>query len=392
MNEVVALDRAIGKDRAMVHLRSSIFFFGNIADQLEECIFRVKFRTRMRALKTILIIVLALGVILLVLAFTGPKESVVKRSVVIDATPAEVYPHIASLKKMHDWSPWREMDRDQKNTWSGADGTVGSYEEWEGDTVGTGRQEIVALEQDRKVTTDLRFFEPWESQSTVSLELAPEGEGTRVDWIMTSKNEGLGRLMAVFMDMDKMIGPDFEKGLQNLKAVTEEEAKAAQALLQSKTHRGYVIETIERPTTTYIGKRAKVKFADIEKFYGTNFAGAYAAAGAAGVEPAGYPSGIFFAWDQQALMADMMAAVPVKAGENVSVKGYETYTIPASKMLHIPYYGAYDKSENAHYAMDEMIKANGLTHYGNVIEEYVTDPTTEPDTSKWLTNIYYMVR
>ena len=329
---------------------------------------------------------------MVILAFTGPEASVVKRSVVIEAPPSAIYPNIASLRKMHEWSPWKDMDRDQKNTWSETDGAVGAYGEWEGDTIGRGRQEIIALEQDRKVTTDLRFLEPWESKSTVDLELTPENNGTRVDWIMTQKHEGLGRMMAVFMDMDKMIGPDFEKGLQNLKARTEAEQQAAQAALQAKTHRGYVIETVEKPTTTYIGKRGKIKFAEIDKFYGQHLPAAFVAAGAAGIEQAGYPSGIFFAWDEQAQTADLMAAVPVKADENVVVKGFETYTIPASKMLHIPYYGAYDKSQEAHYAMDEMIKANGLTHYGNVIEEYVTDPTTEPDTSKWLTNIYYMIR
>ncbi|MDQ3101939.1 MAG: GyrI-like domain-containing protein, partial [Bacteroidota bacterium] len=255
-----------------------------------------------------------------------------------------------------------------------------------------GSQEIKAMEQDSKVTTELKFLEPWEATSTVDLELTPEGNGTRVDWIMTQENNGMGRLMAVFMDMDKMVGPDFERGLQSLKTMTEERQLAAVEVLEAKTHRGYVIETVERPTTTYIGKRAKVKFADMAKFFGTNFPAAFTAAGAASAPPAGYPSSIFFEWDEKNMTADVMAAVPVKAEENVVVKGFETYTIPAGKMLHLPYYGAYEKSQEAHYAMDDMIKANQLTHYGNVIEEYVTDPMTEPDTSKWLTNIYYMIR
>ncbi|MDQ3099761.1 MAG: SRPBCC family protein [Bacteroidota bacterium] len=346
----------------------------------------------MRALKTILIIILALGVILAILAFTGPKSSVVKRSVVIEAPPAAIYPMISSLRNMHEWSPWKNMDRDQENEWTGTDGAVGSIQTWRGDTVGVGSQEIKAMEQDRKVTTELKFLEPWESSSTVDLELTPEGTGTRVDWIMTQEHDGMGRLMAVFMDIDKMVGPDFERGLASLKAMTEERELAAGEALKAKTHRGYVIETVERPTTTYIGKRAKVKFADMEKFFGTNFPGAYAAAGASGIQPAGQPTSIFFEWDEKNMIADVMAAIPVQAAENVTVKGFETYTVPTSKMLHIPYYGAYDRSENAHYAMDEMIKANELTHYGNVLEEYVTDPTTEPDTAKWLTNIYYMIR
>ena len=86
----------------------------------------------------------------------------------------------------------------------------------------------------------------------------------------------------------------------------------------------------------------------------------------------------------------MMPAFPVKAASDLSLAGYTTYATPASKALHIPYMGAYEKSGEAHYAMDELIKSQGLTQHGAVIEEYVTDPMAEPDTTKWLTNIYYL--
>ncbi len=370
-----------------------IFFFNVLMIRIPVMQLSPKFQKEMRALKTILIILVALAGILLILGYTGPKTSVVQRSVVIDAEPATIYPYVASLRETHNWGPWIDMEREVVTEWSEEDGVVGASQSWEGDTLGKGMQRIIAMEPDRKVSTELTFLEPWESKSEVDLVLTPEEQGTRVDWVMTSQNKGLARLMAVFMDMDGMIGPDFERGLEKLKATVEEKQRAQAADLQSRTHRGYVIETIERPQMTYIGKREKkLKWTEFEKFYGQNFGGAYAAAGAQGIEPVCCPSGIFFAWNEEEQTADVMAGIPVKGGEEIVVKGWETYTVPTSKMLHIKYYGAYDKSAEAHYAMDDMIKANGLTHYGNVIEEYVTDPSQEPDTAKWLTNIYYMVR
>ena len=342
----------------------------------------------MRALKTILIIVFALAVILLILGLTGPKTTEVKRSVLVDARPETIYPMIANLKRSHEWEPWKDMEKDVKGEWSEQDGVVGAYTAWEGDTLGKGRNEITALEENKSVTSRMEMYEPWSSVSEVQLLLTPEQEATRVDWILTQKNEGMGRLFAVFMDMDKMVGPEFQLGLENLKA----QAEAIEKEQAGSNVGGYSISSVQRPAITYVGKRSVLKWDEMEGFFGATFGGAYGAVAAQGLAMNGYPSGIFFEWNEEEKTADLMAGIPVKGDSTVQVNGFETYTVPASKMLHIAYYGAYDKSGEAHMAMSQKIEADGLVHYGNVIEEYVTDPGQEPDTAKWLTNIYYMVR
>ncbi|MBP6312421.1 MAG: SRPBCC family protein [Flavobacteriales bacterium] len=346
----------------------------------------------MRALKTILIILLAVAALIVVLGLIGPKTTVVERSTTIAAPVESVYPHVSSLKESFKWSPWKDADKDQVTTFSGPDGEVGSIQEWVGDTVGTGSQEIIELEPNKHVGSTLKFIEPFESQAKVDLDLATEGDGSKVTWKMTSQNNFMARVMNVFMNMDEMIGPEFEKGLTKLKDMSEAEYTAVAAELAAKTFRGYVIETIERPSMTYVGKRAVTKFAEMERFIGTTYGAAGAALGKAQVPMSGSPSALYFSYDDKGMSADMMPAFPVKADQGFSLAGYTTYTTPASKALHIPYMGAYDKVGEAHYAMDEMIKANGLTQHDVVIEEYVTDPMSEPDTSKWLTNIYYLVK
>lgn len=348
----------------------------------------------MRILKTLLIIILALVAIVVILGLIGPDTYRYERSVTIAAPPSAVYGHVNSLAAMDKWSPWNALDPNMKKTYEGTDGTVGAISRWEGNKdVGKGEQRLDSLVQDQLVKNHVKFIEPWASESDALVELQPEGEGTKVTWAMVGNNDFMSKVMGKFMDMDAMLGKDFEKGLSMLKEQVETAEAARLAELAAKTSGGYLIETVDRPELVFIGKRnKKVKWSDIGAFYGTNFPAAGAAIGAANLEMAGAPSGVMWAWNEKDQSADMMAAMPVKGDANTKVDGFETHVIPASKMLKVEYYGDYNKNMPAHEAIDAYIKEKGLTHYGNVIEEYVTDPMAEKDTTKWLTNIYYMVK
>lgn len=348
----------------------------------------------MRILKTLLIIVLALVAIICVLGFIGPDTFRYERSTTMNAPPEVIYDNVRKFSKMNTWGPWQAMDRDMVNTLEGTDGEVGSVWRWTGDTVGVGKQELVALEANKSARSKLTFTIPviGDMESFSTFDLTTEGDATKVTWSMDGETGFWGKVMGKFGDTEAQLGAMFEQGLAGLKQMSESDAAAA-AELASKTAGGYLIETVDRPELVYVGKRnKKVKWSDMEAFYGNSFQAAGAAAGAAGIETVGAPSGVFWAWNEKDQTADMMAGFPVKGDANTKVAGLETHVIPPSKMLMIAYYGAYDKSMAAHEALDGYIKEKGLTHYGNVIEEYITDPMTEKDTTKWLTNIYYMVK
>ncbi|MBL7950999.1 MAG: SRPBCC family protein [Flavobacteriales bacterium] len=348
----------------------------------------------MRVLKTILIILLAVVAIICILGMIGPDTYRYERSATIAAPAESVYAHVSSLGAMDKWSPWNELDPNMKKTMEGTDGTVGATQSWEGNSdVGKGTQRIDSLAPNSFVRTRLMFKEPMESEGDALVELTPAGDSTKVTWAMVGENNFMSKVMCKFMDMDAMIGKDFEKGLGMLKAQVETAEAARKADLAAKTSGGYLIETVDRPELVYIGKRnRKVKWVDIGTFFGTNFPAAGAAIGAAKLEMTGAPTGLYWEWNEKDQTADMAAAMPVKGDANTKVADWETFVVPASKMLMTKYYGDYAKSMVAHEAMNGYIKEKGLTHYGNVIEEYVTDPMTEKDTTKWLTNIYYMVK
>jgi hypothetical protein len=145
----------------------------------------------------------------------------VERRQHVRAEPHVVLERVVDLRRWESWSPWEALDPDQKRTYGGPEAGVGAWYEWEGNRkAGHGRMEIVEAD-DEHVAIDLRFVKPFKSQSRTSIALEPEGGGTNVIWTMTGANTPIMRVMGVFMSMDKMIGPDFEKGLTNLKAESE---------------------------------------------------------------------------------------------------------------------------------------------------------------------------
>jgi hypothetical protein len=145
----------------------------------------------------------------------------VERQQHIAAPASVVLERVVDLRRWASWSPWEGLDPDQARTYGGPAAGVGAWYEWEGNRkAGHGRMEILEAD-DRQVTIDLRFLRPFRSQSTTAFAFEPEGDGTRVTWTMTGRNTPIMRLMGVFLSMDKMIGPDFERGLVSLKAESE---------------------------------------------------------------------------------------------------------------------------------------------------------------------------
>ena len=180
-------------------------------------------------LKTILLSLLGLVavgiVVVLILAARKPDTFQVTRSIKIDATPERIYPLIADFRAWGAWSPWEKKDPAMKRSFSGPDSGVGASYGWEGDkNVGTGKMTILEATPSHKVVIKLEFLKPFEATNTAEFTLQPVGDSTAIVWAMYGKNNFLSKLVCVFMDMEKMVGPDFEAGLAGLKALAEKPA------------------------------------------------------------------------------------------------------------------------------------------------------------------------
>jgi hypothetical protein len=130
-------------------------------------------------------------------------------------------PLIEDFRNWRSWSPWERLDPDMKRTYSGAQSGRGAVYEWAGNSdVAQGRMEITGADPPR-VTIKLDFLEPFEAHNVAEFTLQPAGSATTVRWSMDGPTPYMAKLMGVFIDMDAMIGRDFEAGLANLKSAAE---------------------------------------------------------------------------------------------------------------------------------------------------------------------------
>ena len=173
-------------------------------------------------MKRILLGLLAAIVLFLGYAATRPDTFHVERSASIAAPPAAGWPHRVDFHRWQAWSPGEKLDPAMKRELGGPEGAVGATYAWEGNSdVGAGKMTLTDAEPHSKVAIRLEFIKPFASTSVATFRLAPEGAGTRVTWSMDGDQNVLAKVRCIFLDMDKMVGGDFEKGLASLKQVSE---------------------------------------------------------------------------------------------------------------------------------------------------------------------------
>ena len=176
--------------------------------------------------KKILIGLAVVIVIFVVVVALQPAEFHVERSVVIAAPTAQVFPHTNDLRKMQEWSPWKELDPNARYTFGEPSAGVGATMSWAGNSqAGEGRQTIVESRANERVGIKLEFIKPFESTCATAFDLKAEGNQTKVTWSMSGTNGFISKAFCLVMSQDKMIGEPFEKGLTSLKAMVESGAK-----------------------------------------------------------------------------------------------------------------------------------------------------------------------
>jgi uncharacterized protein YndB with AHSA1/START domain len=172
--------------------------------------------------KVILLIIAVLVVGIIVYAATKPDTFSIVRSLKINAAPEQVFAEINDFNRWKSWSPWEKKDLTMQRTFSGSASGVGTIYEWNGNNnVGQGRMEILESTAAQKIIIKLDFFKPFEAHNMAEFTLKKDGEATLVKWEMRGPQPFVSKLMCIFMNMDKMVGTDFEAGLANLQKLSE---------------------------------------------------------------------------------------------------------------------------------------------------------------------------
>jgi polyketide cyclase/dehydrase/lipid transport protein len=171
---------------------------------------------------TIVAVIIAISIAaILVLASTKPNTLTVQRSISIKAPLEKIFAAIDDFRRWRAWSPYEEKDPGMMRVYTGASSGTGAIYEWKGNkNVGSGRMEILETTP-AKTIIKLDFFTPFEGHNTAEFVALPHGDATTLTWSMRGPAPFMSKVMQVFMNMDTMIGKDFEIGLTKLKHVAE---------------------------------------------------------------------------------------------------------------------------------------------------------------------------
>jgi Polyketide cyclase / dehydrase and lipid transport len=168
-----------------------------------------------------IIIVVAVAAVLL-FAATRPDTFQVQRSASINAAPNKIFPHLNDFTKWGAWSPWEKKDPGMKRNFGNITAGKGATYAWDGNQdVGQGSMEIIESVAPSRLSIRLSFMKPFEARNTVEFALEPKGASTQVTWTMHGPVPYISKIIHLFMDIDRMVGADFESGLGNLKVIAE---------------------------------------------------------------------------------------------------------------------------------------------------------------------------
>jgi len=176
----------------------------------------------MTTLMYIAIALAALIAIVLVLAAMRPDTFRVQRSIDINAPADKIFPLINDYRNWGSWSPYEHVDPGMQRTFSGAPTGKGSVYEWNGNkNIGHGRMEILEATPSLKIVIKLDFFSPFEAHNMAEFTMQPKGSATNVIWAMHGPVPFMAKIIHMFMNMDRMVGGQFQQGLTSMKAVAE---------------------------------------------------------------------------------------------------------------------------------------------------------------------------
>ena len=185
--------------------------------------------TRRRGLRTlgrVLVVVGALLGLLAVVVAMQPAEFRVTRRIIIGAPPSAVFAQVNDFHRWEAWNPWATIDPGMRQTYEGAPAGVGAVYAWAGNhEVGEGRMTLTESRPDELIRIRLEFLKPFAATSTAEFVFEPAGDQTAVTWSMTGQNSFMAKAIHLVMNMDRMIGGQFEVGLARMKAVAETAAK-----------------------------------------------------------------------------------------------------------------------------------------------------------------------
>lgn len=333
----------------------------------------------MKTLKKVLYWFAGILALLVVFSFILPKTYKVERNTFIKSNPEIIYSLVSNFQQWHLWVAWtKEVDSTVIFELNGPTAQVGASWKWNGEILGKGEMILTELEPPRLVAYDLAFDEG-KYRSKGKLVIESQADSVKVSWF----DEGdlgynpISRYMGLLMD--RMMGPDFEKGLAKLKTVAE--SRKDWPKMEETTMPKQVALTIRDSAgpDTYSMVMGKA-YGEIMSFIGSNK-----------LKVSGAPFSITVKWDSVTMSSIMDIGIAVENAVNGKGR-IQVQNFPEQKVMMAHYFGPYEKIAPAYQILEQYIEENDKVIVGAPWEIYITDPMTEKDTMKWETSILFPVK
>ncbi len=337
----------------------------------------------MKILKNTLFTLTAIIVLLLLISLVLPNTVKVERSIEVKAQSKQVFKLVNNLKEWNKWSPWHQLDSTAQFDFTAIYEGAGASFSWKSNNpqLGEGSLQIVESYPDTLIKALMRFRES--GVANVTFSFIPSNDACKITWAIENNSDQIPMFYRpfskyFFLMMDQMVGPDFEKGLGNIKKIVE-----ATPLIYVGE---FEAEKREFTGFNYIGIRNKLKGAEISQKLGEFYSLLQNELNQQNVKTIAAPFTINYSafgdvYDMQAAMATeqlLNTKEPMKSSQ-----------LAPGKWLVVKYYGNYDKISPIYQKGFEYLAQNNLKPSAAPMEFYLTDPQLEADTSKWLTEVVF---
>jgi effector-binding domain-containing protein len=334
-------------------------------------------------LKKIIIGIVGVIVVLLIIGFVLPSKFEIAKSAVINAPAQSVYEEINDLQKWNNWSYWNSLDPQTKMVFSEQKEGKGASYEWQSEETGNGKLVITESTPSASIAADLFFMESNEpSKAWYTFEPTEQGTNLTMGFSTDFGMNPFMRWMGVLIfpsEMEKA----FDYNLNKLKEIAEAKPKFSVA----------ISEEITQPIS-YVGISTTMSYEDADAInaqMGKSYEELMGALGKAKVEMTGPPFALYPKWDEATKTMEMVCAVPVAANAKVPAK-YKVMQNEGGKAVKAVHMGDYNTMMATHEQVVQYIALKKLEINGAPWEVYLTDPTVEKDTAKWVTEIYYPIK
>lgn len=297
----------------------------------------------------------------------------------MNAPAKRIYAHVIDFKEWEAWSPWYQKDPSMTFNYNEQTAGAGATYTWTSEESGAGKQSIKYASEYDTIKTVIEFDGRDPAHGLWTFKKTDNGP-TIVKWGFSGELGFFSRIFGLFMD--GMVGEDFEIGLGNIKYLVEsekvEEIKVDVYRSTLDSMRFYSItESINMTGLT-------------PDFFGRNFSKIDAYLGSEMQNSKRPPFAIFHEWDEENRSTTVECAIPLWSlmEGNDEIKRRQ---IASTAALFVDYYGPYEFTGKAHQAISDYAQVNSIALAGMALEIYVTDPSEEADTSKWLTKVVYPI-